>query len=202
MDTERHNLLKLIFPDGFPNEWDYSAHFNDYISKVGTYKLEDLAKEPARLKEEKASVLEQTQELAVTNYKTFIQTAECSRDLFSQFSSVETKLDSLLRNVPKFEEGCQRFVEETSEINNLRKLNSLTLTRNAQLLEILELPQLMDSFIKDGLYEDALELAAYVKRLHNKHPDIPIFKVSLNRVWFHFIVHYTHNGCKKFHVKS
>lgn len=144
---------------------------------MGTYKFEDLAKEPARLKEEKASVLEQTQELAVTNYKTFIQTAECSRELFSEFSSVESKLDSLLEGIPKFEGQCQKFVEETGGINDLRRLNSLTLTRNAQLLEILELPQLMESFIKDGLYEDALELAAYVKRLHNKHPDIPIFKV-------------------------
>lgn len=123
-------------------------------------------------------MLEQTQELAVTNYKTFIQTAECSRKLFSEFSSVENKLDSLLEGIPKFEGECQRFVEETGGINDLRKLNSLTLTRNAQLLEILELPQLMESFIKDGLYEDALELASYVKRLHNKHPDIPIFKVS------------------------
>lgn len=196
MTSERNNLLKLIFPNGYPSkyppyhnlmkqqtqkklgDWDYSVHFNDYISKVGTYKLEDLAKEPARLKEEKSAVLEQTQELAVTNYKTFIQAADCSRELFNQFSSVETKLDSLLVNIPTFEERCQQFVQETSGINNLRRLNSLTLTRNAQMLEILELPQLMDSFIKDGLYEDALELAAYVKKLYNKHPDILIFKVS------------------------
>lgn len=137
-----------------------------------------MAKEPTRLKDEKATILEQTQELAVSNYKTFIETAQCSGELFNQFSSVETKLDSLLEEIPKFEKKCENFVEETGGINNLRKLNTLTLTKNAQLLEILELPQLMESFIKDGLYEDALELASYVKRLHNKHPDIPIFKVS------------------------
>lgn len=136
-------------------------------------------REPSRLNDENASIQDQTQELAVTNYKTFIETAQCSRDLFTQFNTIESKLDNLLEDIPKFETKCQSFGEETSGINNLRRLNSLTLTRNAQLLEILELPQLMNSFINDGLYEDALELASYVRKLHNKHPDVPIFKVIL-----------------------
>lgn len=123
-------------------------------------------------------ILEHTQELAASNYKTFIQTSQCSKDLFNRFNTIEIDLDRLLQNIPVFEQKCQKFGEETNDINTLRKLNSLTLTRNAQLLEILELPQLMDSFIKDGLYENALELAAYVRRLYTKHSDIPIFKVN------------------------
>lgn len=92
---------------------------------------------------------------------------------------MEKKLDELLEDIPKFDVEFQSFANETNGINDLRRLNTLTLTRNAQLLEILELPQLMDSFIKDGLYEDALALAAYVRRLFEKQPDIPIFKVQI-----------------------
>jgi hypothetical protein len=186
MSDERSNLLKLVFPDGFPSSWEYSTTFNDYITKLGAFKVEDLSKEPHRLNDEKTTIHEQTQELAVTNYKTFIETAQCSRDLFTQFNSIESKLDQLLDDIPNFEQKCQLFGEETSGINNLRRLNSLTLTRNAQLLEILELPQLMNSFINDGLYEDALELAGYVRKLHTKHPDIPIFKsiaVDVDKAW-------------------
>ncbi|XP_071056156.1 conserved oligomeric Golgi complex subunit 8 isoform X2 [Onthophagus taurus] len=181
MSGEKNDLLDLLFSEEYP-EWNYNVTFKDYITKVGTYTIEELVKEPNKLRDEQSSIVEITQELAITNYKTFIQTAECSKDLFNRFNTIENDLEKLLENVPNFEDKCKNFVEETNGINAMRKLNTLTLTRNAQLLEILELPQLMDSFIKDSLYENALELASYVRRLYGKHSDIPIFKSILNDV--------------------
>lgn len=87
-------------------------------------------------------------------------------------------MDSLLTKLPQFAQQCQDFSKASSDINTHRRLNSLTLTRNAQLLEILELPQLMDTCIRNGNYEEALELAAYVRRLGKKHGQIPIIAVS------------------------
>jgi hypothetical protein len=84
-----------------------------------------------------------------------------------------------MTKLPEFAQRCQDFSKASSDINTHRRLNSLTLTRNAQLLEILELPQLMDTCIRNGNYEEALELAAYVRRLGKKHGQIPIIAVSL-----------------------
>lgn len=181
MTEERIKLLELLYPAGHPEDWTYKEDVEKYLTKLGGYKVEDLVKEPKHLDVEHTHIQDQTQDLAVSNYKTFIETAECSRQLFTQFNAIEKNLDELLSNLPEFQHKCTVFSDSTNQISNLRKLNSLTLTKNAQLLEILELPQLMNSFINDGLYEDALELAGYVRKLCSKYSDIPIFMVSACR---------------------
>lgn len=147
------------------------------IMKLGSHKLEEIKKEETHLIEENCAIVEQTQNLAITNYKAFIQTSECSREIVTDFRDVERKLDHLIDNLLHLTGQCENFINRSHEINTSRRLNSLTLRRNVQLLEILELPQLMDTCIHQGKYEEALELAAYVQRLGQKHGGITVMKV-------------------------
>lgn len=153
-----------------------------YLFKLGTYKVDQLKQEQTHLADEHRAVVEQTQDLAISNYTTFIQTSECSKHIFTEFNATEQQLDSLIERLPDLTERCDRFVAASAEINTARRLNTLTLRRNAQLLEILELPQLMDTCIRHGKYEEALELAAYVQRLGARHSTIPVINVSCYRV--------------------
>lgn len=147
------------------------------INKLGSYKVEQIKKEESRLIDENKAIVEQTQDLAITNYKTFIQTSECSREIFHEFKDTENQLDNLIEKLPNLTAKCEKFIKTSSEINTSRRLNSLTLRRNAQLLEILELPQLMDTCIHQGKYEEALELAGHVQRMGVKHSGIPVINV-------------------------
>ncbi|XP_031834230.1 conserved oligomeric Golgi complex subunit 8 isoform X2 [Nomia melanderi] len=150
MDIETENVINLVFPNGIRG------------------------KEPDHLDDEKNSVLHTTQDLVFTNYKTFVQTAESSREIFKQFNQTESWLDGLVQKIPKFVEKCQLFCDASKDINAHRRVNSLTLTRNAELLEVLEMPQLMESCLRSNQYNEALELSQYARQLGTKHGDIPI----------------------------
>lgn len=71
------------------------------------------------------------------------------------------------------------FMTEAEEIAVSRRMNSLTLNRHTEILEILEIPQLMDTCVRNGYYEEALELAAYVRRLERKHAALPVIQVRV-----------------------
>ena len=51
---------------------------------------------------------------------------------------------------------------------------SLTLARNTSLLEILELPQLIETVVRNGHYEEALQLHNYVIKLAKRQPEVKI----------------------------
>lgn len=150
----------------------------NYLSQLGTYRVEQLKKEQSRLAEETKRIVEQTQDLAISNYKTFIHTAENSRSIFQEFQSAETQVGTLIEKLPQFSGKCEKFLEESCGINEERRLNTITLKKNAQLLEILELPQLMERCIREGRYEEALELASYVQKMGQNQGNIPVIGVS------------------------
>ncbi|XP_054475503.1 conserved oligomeric Golgi complex subunit 8 [Anoplopoma fimbria] len=159
-----------------------SADVAGYLSLLSSFGLEKLVREPERLCEERAVILQQTRELAFCNYQTFIRTADCTRDTYRDFSRVEGSVSRLLDKLPAFRERCRGFMKEAEQIGASRRMNSLTLNRHTEILEILEIPQLMDTCVRNGYYEEALELAAYAKRLEKKHSSLPVIQGIVREV--------------------
>lgn len=52
---------------------------------------------------------EQTQELAFTNYKTFVETAEISRTVIKDLDKSKESLEKFLETTPEFLQECERF---------------------------------------------------------------------------------------------
>ncbi|XP_060067387.1 conserved oligomeric Golgi complex subunit 8-like [Ylistrum balloti] len=174
IDVEDENILTSMFKDSFPESWNDNPEFVQYLSELSSYGVDKLAQEPDRLSEAKSQILQETQHLAFQHYKTFIQTAECSREIFEDFQIIEKHVGDMLHKLPDFSEECERVMKQAEDINASRRMNTLTLQRHTQLLEVLEMPQLMDTCVRNSYYEEALELAAHVKRLEKKHANIPV----------------------------
>lgn len=174
MDVEVEEVAKLLFSDGIPEAWKDNEEFSSYLLHLADYGVEKLSKEASHIREERSAILDQTKELAYSNYKTFIHTADCSRTIFKDFTSVEDHLEALSSSLPGLKKSVETFLNTSRNLSISRHHNSLTLTKHTQLLEILELPQLMDTCVRNGYYDEALEILAYVRRLEKKHADVPI----------------------------
>ncbi|XP_057569507.1 LOW QUALITY PROTEIN: conserved oligomeric Golgi complex subunit 8 [Hippopotamus amphibius kiboko] len=182
-EVEDEGLLASLFRDRFPEaQWRERPDVGRYLRELSGSGLERLRREPERLAEERAQLLQQTRDLAFANYKTFIRGAECTERIHRLFGDVEESLGRLLDRLPSFQQSCRNFVKEAEEISSNRRMNTLTLNRHTEILEILEIPQLMDTCVRNGYYEEALELAAYVHRLERKYSSIPVIQGIVNEV--------------------
>lgn len=143
-----------------------------YIKELCSFGVDKLQYEPSRLKEEKDNINDDIQSYAFNNYKTFIKTADCSREIYQDFGQIDTKLDFLVNKIPDFNSKCENFTRNIQNINQARRNNNLTLQKHNQILEILEISQLMDTCVRNEYYDEALELSAYVKRLDKKYGNV------------------------------
>lgn len=187
MDCDSEVISKLIYPHGIPDKWKDDNEFYSYINKLGTYDVEQLNKGPDHIIAELTAIQNQTQELAFNNYKTFIQAADCSHTVFTQFNKSEESLDSLIKKFPDMSVKCDEFLKKAKEIKGWRRVNTLCLTKHSSVLQILEVVQLLETVIKDGMYEEALQLAAFVRRMAKTHQNVPILQeivADIEKIWW------------------
>ncbi|GAB4854467.1 conserved oligomeric Golgi complex component [Ancistrocladus abbreviatus] len=145
-----------------------------YVSELLSFTLDRLHKEPELLRVDAERIRRQMQEVAVANYRAFISAADALLAIREEVSSIDKHLESLIAEVPKLTSGCTEFIESAEQILEKRKMNQTLLANHSTLLDLLEIPQLMDTCVRNGNYDEALDLEAFVCKLSTMHPKIPI----------------------------
>ncbi|KNA20223.1 hypothetical protein SOVF_054430 [Spinacia oleracea] len=147
-----------------------------YVSELLSFTLDRLHKEPELLRVDADRIRRQMQEVAVSNYRSFISAADALVSIREEVSSIDNHLESLIDEVPKLTSGCTEFIESAEQILEKRKMNQTLLANHSTLLDLLEIPQLMDTCVRNGNYDEALDLEAFVSKLCTMHPKIPVIQ--------------------------
>ncbi|RVW52423.1 Conserved oligomeric Golgi complex subunit 8 [Vitis vinifera] len=150
-----------------------------YVSELLSFTLDRLHKvpphlllllfrahsEPELLRVDAERIRRQMQEVAVNNYRAFISAADALLAIREE-----------INEIPKLTSGCTEFIESAEQILEERKMNQTLLANHSTLLDLLEIPQLMDTCVRNGNYDEALDLEAFVCKLSTMHPKLPVIQ--------------------------
>lgn len=147
-----------------------------YLAELLSFSLDRLSKEPELLKDDQVRIQRQLEETAFKNYKAFVATAECVEKVEQGLSDIGKELSSIHDRVPAIERDASAY-ENTLE-SHLREQtqNKLVVANASQVQEILEVKQLMETCIRHGSYDEALDLEAFVNKLTVLHPNVSIVR--------------------------
>jgi hypothetical protein len=146
-----------------------------YLAQLTSLTVARLSGEPARLDAESAQITRQMESFAFENYKSFIETSETVRVVSSRIGDVNASVASLLESLPTLVQACTDFCRAANDAVVARELNSVALQRHAQLLDLLEIPQLMHTCVAGGFLDEALELDAFAQKLlQQRGADVPV----------------------------
>ncbi|GLJ36703.1 hypothetical protein SUGI_0738640 [Cryptomeria japonica] len=147
-----------------------------YVSELLSYTLDRLHKEPELLRVDAERLKRQMQEVAVGHYRAFITAADALQSVGEEVSSIDKHLQSLISEAPKLSNGCNEFMDSAQQILEKRRLNHTLLANHNALLDLLEIPQLMDTCVRNGNYDEALDLEGFVSKLATMHPKLPVIQ--------------------------
>eukprot|EP01132_Coremiostelium_polycephalum_P008246 gene8246-10134_t len=150
-------------------------HNNNRIklqNEMNTLSLDKLSKEPLVIQQQKKMYINEMKSLALEHYKLFIENYNTLNYTHSNINIVSSKLDSMLEHLPQISNRCEQFSMESQSLCKSRSTIKNVLDHQSTLLDLLEIPQLIDTCIKNGNYDEALQLESFSKKLAKQFQNI------------------------------
>jgi hypothetical protein len=135
----------------------------------GSVGLEHLQSEPGRLRSEAERLNVELEALVLENYRVFVRNLSVSSQLRVEGERLGDVVRDMKRSLTGLEISCGDFKATVDPLLNSHKRNRKTLKYQMELIELLEVPQLVDACARNGFHEEALELACFVNSLEKRN---------------------------------
>eukprot|EP00878_Enallax_costatus_P022940 GHUV01024379.1.p1 GENE.GHUV01024379.1~~GHUV01024379.1.p1 ORF type:complete len:532 (+),score=134.01 GHUV01024379.1:237-1832(+) len=143
--------------------------------------LHSFTQEPELLLEERQQVERSIQTSALSHYHAFIDSANCLSVVREQLSKACEGLEILSSSVPDLATTFESFSSDAAAVLTRHTANKQLLGQQSTLLELLDAPQLMDTCVRNGIFDEALDLHAFIMRVGLLHPDLPVVKLLVSQ---------------------
>ena len=145
-----------------------------YLSHLTTLSLPSLQAEPTNLSSTSSQLTNALTTLCTSSYPTFISLHTANTGLSGTLSSFSTSLNHLLDDIPALESASRSFLTEIRDVQAERRRAALVIEHSAKLQDVLELPLLAETCVRNGAFQEALDLAAHAASLAARFPDVPV----------------------------
>ena len=170
------DLLASTSTSNLPPNALSKPEYASYVDHLTELPLSTLESEPTALSSSSAQLTNALTTLCYTSYPTFLSLHSTTSTLSSSLSSLSSSLDSLLSALPSLESSARAFAQETREIQKERRKASLVLEQHAKLYDVLSLPMLLDSCVRNHSYNEALLLANHASSLAQRFRTNPLIQ--------------------------
>ncbi|KAN0025398.1 hypothetical protein ACTFIU_003659 [Dictyostelium citrinum] len=139
-------------------------------SGINNLSFEKLLREPSQIIELKNKTIKEMQKLALDHYQLFIENYKTLNYTVSKIQNVSNQIENgLLSNLPTISSSCESFSSKSHSLTERRSSIKNLLDNFATLLDILEIPQLMDTCIKNNSFDEALQLESFSKKIYKQY---------------------------------
>ncbi|KAK8798630.1 hypothetical protein WA588_003710 [Blastocystis sp. NMH] len=146
------------------------SHYDEsYIIRLASMSLQELLDEPARLETKADSLEREIQTKAIEQNEVFEKAQRCFSEVVGKVERMQKSVASTHEYLPTVEYSCKSFTKEVESTYSRYTQSKKALKYHSQLLDLLEMPQLMDTCIRNNLHEEGLVLLRHASALFAEH---------------------------------
>lgn len=159
---------------------DNSKASQSYLNHLTTLSLHTLKTEPTVLQTQAHHLTSSLTSLTHTSHSTFLSLHTTTGALTESLDSLSSSLDSLINDsLPALESSAAGWHEKTHHILAERQQARVVLDQHDKLRDLLDIPILIDTCVRNGYFAEALSLAAHTKSLSSWSSGTPLIVRSI-----------------------
>ncbi|KAJ7269391.1 Dor1-like family-domain-containing protein [Mycena haematopus] len=153
---------------------------HEYLAHLTTLSLPTLLSEPAVLQTQAHHLTSSLTSLTHTSYPTFLSLHQTTSSLSTSLASLEASLDNLLQtSLPTLEDSASGWRERTEKVLLERRKARVVLEQHDKIRDLLEIPMLIDTSVRNGYFAEALSLASHARSLSAGTSTPPLIVTSV-----------------------